>query len=63
MLVPVFITEATQAAVIIIMALPEIVCGENLSCNLSRTTEIRLKIFHIFPPHLNISNFQTYVDI
>ena len=52
MLVLVFITEATQA-VIIIMAQPEIICGENLSCNLSWTTEIKLKIFHIFASHLS----------
>ena len=52
MLVSVFITEATQA-VIIIMAQPEIICGENLSCNLSWTTEIRLGIFHIFGSHLS----------
>ena len=60
MLLSVFLTQATQA-VIIIMAQPEIICGENLSCNLSGTTEIRLKIFHIFPSHLNIFNFQTYL--
>ena len=50
MLVSVFLTEATQA-VIKIMAQPEIICGENLSCNLSGTTEIKLKIFHIFGSH------------
>ena len=34
MLVSVFLTEATQA-LIMIMAQAEIICGENLSCNLS----------------------------
>ena len=52
MLVSVFLTEATQA-VIKIMAQPEIICGENLSCNLSGTTEIGLGIFHIFGSHLS----------
>ena len=58
MLVLVFITEATQA-VIIIMAQPEIICGENLSCNLSWTTEIKLKIFHIFGSHLSSNASQS----
>ena len=51
MLVSVFLTEATQA-LIMIMAQPEIICGENLSCNLSQTTEISQKIVQIFGSHI-----------